>query len=1238
MFKHVSILVFQYFSVVESTKVKLLSFSHFNLNGVDPLFISFSKDKKLIWQRLSVSQWARQIPTSSEPFQLRPSLVMGDSPSSLSSSESTIRRRALRSLPSGSMSGDTLTVDLGGNSVNTPDLPPDISVSRESHGAKKNKKKRRRSSDSSSSSISLSKKSRKDDGDTGGFDEPSNVAMLPRSRVRELRRWMKEGIESKTEGNTLRSASVPKFEGEFELMAPLLDPSMARKWLRNLGESSDRAKLKDFWEKQLLSLQREVKDVFQPLVYMLGIMPENSDAEMPVQTAIRLLGHVFSRITKMRRSNAMRHCAPKFSTMLIDNRLFSSRDYRYLFGNKFIDALEKEAIADAKMDQIGRYGGPSNNRGGSSHFRRGGSNSGSGANFNGQQYTGASNNNKYVSIFLPPVSSVDSSIVGGRLSLFTNAWQAFTDDPWILNILIPPEVIMDKEKTSICNLEVESLKKKGAIVIAPSTIENSFISNQFVVPKKATGKYRPIFNLKALNRFIRYEHFKMECLDNVKYLIRRNDWLINLDLQDAYFVVPVSSQHHRFLRFIWNGVVNQYLMKPIIAHLRKLGIRLLIYLDDMLILGSSHNEALGHLRTVVNLLVSLGFLINWEKSVVIPSQSIQFLGLEIDSRILSFPLPISRVKVENIVSLCRSVLQKDQVKLRELAFVLGNFSSSIPSVPYAQSNYRSLQRFYIQSVGNCSNLNKLWWVHNLNLSNGKSILPPCPDLSIYSDASLQGWGSVCDGITARGPWPLADQSRHINELELLGSLYALQIFTHNSSDISVSLLFDNSTAVAYVNNCGGIKSCSLSAISSQMISWCETRNISLSASHLPGMFNSIADRESRGIQTSPYVWPMEVDLFAAAWNKQLPKFVSWLPQTNAIAVNAFSFNWSQLNCYAFPPFAMIPRCLAKIMREKAFVILVCPLWPSQPWFPLLLEIAMNIPRVFSAHPFLIHSNSLEPHPLLQSKKFLLSAWRLSGDASKSEAFRQQLLHYCWPAPVDLHYLRISMPGTIGTYLTHLFDSSLATQTINLHRWMLSMTLEPINGVNIGEHPLVQHWNPDHVLNYLSSLPDNSDLSLSAISYKLVTLIALSSLLRVSEITDILRTSIHCSASAATFSLSRPRKTQHDGPLQSISLPRHSGRNCPVDCLENYLRRSKTLCPSSNSLFISLKKPYRPVGSSTIARWIKKCLSGAGIDNLFSAHSTRGSAASWTNESTFNRFYNRPLTSASVASSVLSQTD
>ncbi|KZR97527.1 Uncharacterized protein APZ42_007544, partial [Daphnia magna] len=135
------------------------------------------------------------------------------------------------------------------------------------------------------------------------------------------------------------------------------------------------------------------------------------------------------------------------------------------------------------------------------------------------------------------------------------------------------------------------------------------------------------------------------------------------------------------------------------------------------------------------------------------------------------------------------------------------------------------------------------------------------------------------------------------------------------------------------------------------------------------------------------IWPTEVDLFEAAWNRQLPKFVSWIPQPNAAAVNAFSLSWYNLRAYAFPPFALILRCLAKIKRERADLVLICPLWPSQPWWPLLLEMAIDIPRVFQYHPLLLHSSDLHPHPLLQSGKFLLSAWMLSGVVSKNEDFR-----------------------------------------------------------------------------------------------------------------------------------------------------------------------------------------------------------------------------------------------------------
>jgi hypothetical protein len=48
------------------------------------------------------------------------------------------------------------------------------------------------------------------------------------------------------------------------------------------------------------------------------------------------------------------------------------------------------------------------------------------------------------------------------------------------------------------------------------------------------GGFRPILNLKPLNKFIRYEHFKMENLQSVRFLLGEGDWMVKLDL-----IVPI---------------------------------------------------------------------------------------------------------------------------------------------------------------------------------------------------------------------------------------------------------------------------------------------------------------------------------------------------------------------------------------------------------------------------------------------------------------------------------------------------------------------------------------------------------------------------------------------------------------------------------------------------------------------------------------------------------------------------
>lgn len=127
-------------------------------------------------------------------------------------------------------------------------------------------------------------------------------------------------------------------------------------------------------------------------------------------------------------------------------------------------------------------------------------------------------------------------------------------------------------------------------------------------------------------------------------------------------------------------------------------------------------------------------------------------------------------------------------------------------------------------------------------------------------------------------------------------------------------------------------------------------------------------------------WEVSVDLFAASWNAQLPRSSSLTLKPGAWRVNALSFSWKNLNGYAFPPFLLIKNCLSKVTREGSSLVLVCPIWQSQSWFPLLLELACEIPIIVPSCPNLLLSCLGEHHPLCLTSSFQRSVWKLSGIA------------------------------------------------------------------------------------------------------------------------------------------------------------------------------------------------------------------------------------------------------------------
>ena len=205
--------------------------------------------------------------------------------------------------------------------------------------------------------------------------------------------------------------------------------------------------------------------------------------------------------------------------------------------------------------------------------------------------------------------------------------------------------------------------------------------------------------------------------------------------------------------------------------------------------------------------------------------------------------------------------------------------------------------------------------------------------------------------------------------------------------------------------------------------WCANHGIWLSAVHIPGKENVLADKESRE-KRSDTEWKLNpklldsivtlwgtvsIDLFASRLNYQLKPFVSWRPDPEAMAIDAFSLDWREQYFYAFPPFSLINRVLQKVEQDQSQGIIIVPMWNTQVWFPRLLHLFIDFPVTLPKGPrtLLLPFNQEKAHPL--HKNLTLLACKLSGILSQQEAFRKKLpKSYCNPGD------RVHINNTLST--------------------------------------------------------------------------------------------------------------------------------------------------------------------------------------------------------------------------------
>ena len=108
----------------------------------------------------------------------------------------------------------------------------------------------------------------------------------------------------------------------------------------------------------------------------------------------------------------------------------------------------------------------------------------------------------------------------------------------------------------------------------------------------------------------------------------------------------------------------------------------------MAIISPSRERSSQEAAIVVQILESLGFIINKEKSVLIPSRKIIFFSYLIDSVAMTVSLPEEKL---NKLKEQTSLWGKPQCSIRELAHVIGLIVSSFPAIKPARLHYRDLE-------------------------------------------------------------------------------------------------------------------------------------------------------------------------------------------------------------------------------------------------------------------------------------------------------------------------------------------------------------------------------------------------------------------------------------------------------------------------------------------------------------------------------------------------------------------
>ena len=220
-------------------------------------------------------------------------------------------------------------------------------------------------------------------------------------------------------------------------------------------------------------------------------------------------------------------------------------------------------------------------------------------------------------------------------------------------------MFLKNNRSALDNVEfvqpaIADLLETGCIQKVP--FQPFIVSPLSVAVNKSSGKKRLILDFRELNNFVEKKKVKFEDWNVALDFFTKDCYLFKFDLKSGYHHIDICSKQITYFAFRWEGhfycfnvlvfgltsapYIFTKCLRPLVKLWRKTGIDIVLYLDDGFGFGRDFNQCLNASTFVQNSLIQAGFLINQEKSIFKPSQTMEWLGLLRDSKIVfinSFP-------------------------------------------------------------------------------------------------------------------------------------------------------------------------------------------------------------------------------------------------------------------------------------------------------------------------------------------------------------------------------------------------------------------------------------------------------------------------------------------------------------------------------------------------------------------------------------------------------------------------